>query len=45
VDIAHRYTETKKKYMRIKIFQQTLYTAIHCRHIFSKGNSVKNVEF
>jgi len=29
--------------MEAKMFQQTLYTAIQCRHNFSKGNCAKLV--
>ena len=30
--------------MSTKMFQQTLYTAIQCRHIVRKGNSAKHVQ-
>jgi len=33
----------KQKKVHKKMFQQTLYTAIQCRHIVTRGNSAKRV--
>ena len=33
----------KQKKVHKKMFQQTLYTAVQCRHIVTRGNSAKCV--